>query len=178
MSETEASPLPQKISLAERLARFRVPLLIAAVLLGVLLALLAGLGLGRAKLALERKQFVERATQFNEKLAELEKERILFEAKEKSLQQKLMQQASRIDQLEAELAVALQSMQKAQAAAASTSAAQNPDKSAARQASEPVKRYVRFGNVDCKVTSGKGNHDWQSCLQQGRPGSVARPASQ
>ncbi len=155
-------------------ASLRIPLLVAGLVLGMLLALLAGLSMGRVKLVLERKQFVEQVAMLNQKLTVLENEKSLFDAKEKSLKQKLELQMARAASLEQEIKNAALAKEKSKNEFASSVATQH--NASIAPPSLPVKRYVRFGDVDCTVTASHGNQDWQECLKQGRPGSAVSQA--
>lgn len=167
MSDVDEMLHTEKSDALPVMQRFRIHFLVATALAAMLLALLAGLGLGRAKLALERKQFTEHAAQLAQKLASLENEHILFAQKESALKQSLEKQTARVAELELALEQTTQKTLKAEQVLASAPALLRAKETVTAPES---KRYVRFGNVDCTVKAGSGEDDWKSCLQQGRPG--------
>lgn len=174
VEETDVASAKGKIDLLPLLKRFRIHLLIAVVLAGLLLALMAGLGLGRAKLAMERKQFVEQSALLTQKLTSLEREKTLLETKETALKQQLETQMSRVADLELELKEHAIALQKAEQASSPMEAEPRP-RLVVAPVQEP-KRYMRFGNVDCTVKAGSGEGDWKACLQQGKPGPALTQA--
>lgn len=171
MSEKEHSA-PETVSgKAALLQRFRLPLMIGGLAVGMIVFLLIGVGLGKVKLGLERKQFAEQAVQFKARLAEVENEKKLYEVKAEGLKKEADKQKSRADELDIKLTELTLSLQKAESALASATAAA-PVKVAA--SASKTREYVRFGNVDCTLTTGKGSNNWKDCLQQGRPQTPAK----
>ncbi len=162
--------VPTKPALMQRL---RLPLIVAGLALGLIMFLLIGVGLGKVKLGLERKQFAEQAAQFKARLADVENEKKLYEVKAEVLKNVVDQQKSHVAELEKKLEDMTAVQQKPASAPASATAA-SQIKAAA---SVPkIREYVRFVNADCTLTVGKGSNGWKTCLQQGRPQGIPKPA--
>ncbi|MDR3412802.1 MAG: hypothetical protein P4L87_17950 [Formivibrio sp.] len=142
--------------------------MISALVIGLIVFLLLGIVLGKAKLTLERKQFAEQTLLFKKQLAEVENEKRVFEVKAEGLKKVIDQQKDQIGALECKLEEASPVFPKTASKQASAAAGSLPVKAVA---SEPKKReYVRFGNVDCALTTGKGGSiSWKACLREGLP---------
>lgn len=179
MSETkdaEDNLAPEKGALMQRL---RLPLMIGGVVVGLLVFLLIGFGLGKAKQALERKQVAEQMLQFKTRIAAIEDQKKLFEAKAEGLAQVTEKQKRQIEELEHKLeaqsaALALKASELASIQAAIPPKGGTPAKVAA-SAPKP-REYARFGNEECTLLAGKGSESWKECLQGRTKASTATTA--
>lgn len=167
MSQAESSEVQDVVPKVSILTRLRLPLIITGAVLGAFVFLLIGLGLGKTKLSLERKQFAEKVVLFNEQLQVRENDIKIFEQKAENLKKMHEQQKTRADELEKKLEDTAQLLLKAQEAVASATASVSASPSKV-DSSPKAKQYLRFGNVDCTVGTQLNNDDWKACLQQGR----------
>lgn len=179
MSETKDAKdnlAPEKGALMQRL---RLPLMIGGVVVGLLVFLLIGFGLGKAKQALERKQVAEQMLQFKTRIAAIEDQKKLFEAKAEGLAQVTEKQKRQIEELESKLeaqstALALKASELASIQVAMSPKGAIPAKVAA-SAPKP-REYARFGNEECTLLAGKGSESWKECLQGRTKASAATTA--
>jgi len=179
MSETEDAEdnlAPGKGALMQRL---RLPLMIGGVVVGLLVFLLIGFGLGKAKQALERKQVAEQMLQLKTRMAAIEDQKKLFEVKAEGLAQVIEKQKLQISELEHKLeaesaTLALKASELASIQVAIPSKVAIPAKVAA-SAPKP-REYARFGNEECTLLAGKGNESWKACLQGRTKASAATTA--
>lgn len=166
MTQAEKSEIAEMGNKLSVLARLRIPMIIAGVVLGAIVFLLIGLGLGQVKLSMERKQYVEKAAAFHQRLKDVENEKKIYEVKVEGLKKLHDLQKKRADELEKKLEEAMQSLSQIQQSIASATASI----SASPSAKDPApKQYLRFGNVDCTVGTQAQVSDWKACLKQGRP---------
>ncbi|MBS1155082.1 MAG: hypothetical protein H6R07_1006 [Proteobacteria bacterium] len=168
MSETkdaEDNLAPGKATLMQRL---RLPLMIGGMVVGLLVFLLIGFGLGKAKQALERRQVAEQILQLKTRMAAIEDQKKLFEVKAEGLAQVIEKQKRQIEELEHKLEVENAALALKASEVESIQAAIPPQKAAPAKvaASAPKPReYARFGNEECTLLAGKGNESWKACLQ-------------
>ena len=173
MTQAEKSAVAEPGNKLSVFVRLRIPMIIAGGVLGAIVFLLIGLGLGKVKLSVERKQFTEKAAAFNERLKDAENEKKIYEVKAEGLKKMHDLQKSRADELQKKLEETTQLLSQAQQSIASATASA----SATSRAKTPEpKQYLRFGNVDCTVGTQAQNNDWKACLKQGRV--VSEPARQ
>lgn len=174
MSERADKEVEEALPPQSPFKQFQLPLMIGGAVLGLIVFMLLGILIGTAKNKIERNKFAAQTVAQKKQLETVDSERNLYMVKSEGLLKEIQLKKDRITELEKQLETIAHNEQLAASAAQAKASAVATAATKVTTAPEVIKskEYVRFGNVDCTLTTGKGSKAWD-CLKQSQAAGMA-----